>query len=273
MFYLFIFLNPLNIYESNTLKWVPILICIMSMFLSGWINRSLSIKLLPILFLPFIVFHLFNFAYFPFIAILILTGMLMLFVTRENQISKYKFVGGILTASIFLFFLFAQPLIVTQKGFGYADDGALVNANILWDFTKKEDIKLPDHDLKDVNANNYNMTGMKGKTYFVTFWATWCAPCIEEKPKLDKLKQTYNGNQEIEFIDISFDYNNDKWIQFVEKNSPLGLQLVAEDQKTTSRLLGFEGIPMHLIVTENGFYKKYRSFETAQTVIHNIFME
>ena len=40
---------------------------------------------------------------------------------------------------------------------------------------------------EDINLSNYN-----GKLILMNFWATWCEPCKEEMPSLDKLAVDQN---------------------------------------------------------------------------------
>lgn len=271
LFYFFIFLNPLGIYESNTLKWIPVLIIGVSLYFSGRINQNTSLKLLPILFLPLILLKPFNFFYLPFIIIICIIGVLSLLVTRKNLLPKYKKISWIAMAGIFLYFLLTQPFILVHKGINYDNSGELVNALVLWDFTKKPDLELPDHVLVDRENLDFNMNSISGKTYFITFWATWCAPCMKDKPELEKLKKDYKHNAKIEFIDVSFDGNREKWLQYIENSQPSGLQLFSKSQQKTSRVLNFQGIPMYFIVDPNGTYKEYRSFQVAKKIIENSF--
>lgn len=266
LFYFFIFLNPFNIYEAHTLKWVPILIALISMYISGLINKDTPIILLPFLFLPFIIFDLFNYTYFPFILILIVVGILMLVITRSHPLFKNSHLSWAPVIAIFIFFLISQPLILAKDGFGYDDYGNLINVNILWGSAQAETYKLPSHLLLDKNNLEFDMADIKGKTHFITFWATWCAPCIEEQPDLERLKEELKNNSNIVFIDISFDDRN-KWLKYLEKENLKGIQLISKSQKETSRALNFAGIPMHFIVDPDGNYKEYKPFEVAKKVI------
>jgi len=40
--------------------------------------------------------------------------------------------------------------------------------------------------LIDLNEQPINLEKYKGKTIFLNFWATWCKPCIEEMPTIEK---------------------------------------------------------------------------------------
>ncbi len=270
LFYLFVFLNPLRIHEVNSLKWIPILITIVGLYISGRLNRNTPTILLPLLFIPFIMFKLFNFLYFPFILALVATGVCTLIVTRNSEKLKYNKLGWVGALGIFLFFFFSQPLILEKKGFGYAADGALLNAQVLWDFSGSKTSTLPHHHLLQQNNTEFDIASLKGKIHLITFWATWCAPCIKEKPALEALKKRLSEYKKIAFVDISFDTDRDKWSKYLEKKPAMGVQLISKNLQKTSREFNFAGIPMHIIVNPDGTYKKYRSWKVVKNIVEKL---
>ncbi|MCW8963307.1 MAG: TlpA family protein disulfide reductase [Gammaproteobacteria bacterium] len=47
--------------------------------------------------------------------------------------------------------------------------------------------------LKDMQGKTHRLSGYRGKVVLVNFWATWCPPCIEELPSLQRLLELYEG--------------------------------------------------------------------------------
>jgi cytochrome c biogenesis protein CcmG, thiol:disulfide interchange protein DsbE len=54
----------------------------------------------------------------------------------------------------------------------------------------------------------FDLAKMQGKVVLVNYWATWCAPCRKEMPKLDAFYRRYHG-QGLEMIGISVDFPRD----------------------------------------------------------------
>jgi cytochrome c biogenesis protein CcmG, thiol:disulfide interchange protein DsbE len=48
-----------------------------------------------------------------------------------------------------------------------------------------------DFELKDVNGKTYKLSDFKGQPVVLNFFATWCAPCIDEAPELEAFGKEY----------------------------------------------------------------------------------
>ena len=49
----------------------------------------------------------------------------------------------------------------------------------------------PDISLKDMQGNTVTLSQFKGKVVVLNFWATWCPPCREEMPSMERLHQQF----------------------------------------------------------------------------------
>lgn len=58
--------------------------------------------------------------------------------------------------------------------------------------------------MEDSNGKTHSLGEYHGKTLIVNFWATWCAPCVEEMPELTEL-QTELAGKNIQILGIGID--------------------------------------------------------------------
>jgi cytochrome c biogenesis protein CcmG, thiol:disulfide interchange protein DsbE len=62
--------------------------------------------------------------------------------------------------------------------------------------------------LTTFDGSTLDLAKMRGKVVMVNYWATWCAPCRKEMPKLDAFYRRYHA-QGLEIIGISIDFERD----------------------------------------------------------------
>lgn len=54
-----------------------------------------------------------------------------------------------------------------------------------------------DFELKDMKGNTVKLSHYKGKKVYLKFWATWCGPCHQSMPELNKLVEEKDRDFEI----------------------------------------------------------------------------
>jgi thiol-disulfide isomerase/thioredoxin len=111
---------------------------------------------------------------------------------------------------------------------------------------------LKDFAFMNANGQEEMLSDYKGKVILLNFWATWCGPCVEEMPGLDRL-QAELGDDKFQVLAVSQDLHGmKKVLQFREK---WGLEnLAALNDKTTKsgRAAGVFGLPATLLINSDG---------------------
>lgn len=64
--------------------------------------------------------------------------------------------------------------------------------------------RLPEIGLKDLSGRKVDVASLRGKVVIVDFLASWCAPCKQELPVLEKLYKKYQG-QGLVVVGVSVD--------------------------------------------------------------------
>ena len=65
--------------------------------------------------------------------------------------------------------------------------------------------QFPEFNLENINGTQTTLNSLKGEIVFINLWFTACAPCIDEMPALNDLKEEYKDK--VKFIAITFDGN------------------------------------------------------------------
>jgi thiol-disulfide isomerase/thioredoxin len=80
----------------------------------------------------------------------------------------------------------------------------------------KGDPDPPPLSLPNLEDGRVESVDFAGRVTVVNFWATWCPPCVEEIPSLNRLRQRMQGKP---FALISVDYAEDRKrvVEFLEK--------------------------------------------------------
>ncbi len=87
---------------------------------------------------------------------------------------------------------------------------------------------------------------------YLNFWATWCGPCIQNIPELNKLIAQYEKNSHVNFLNICLDCERDKWLTSIAKYKLKGVNLIAEGN-WNSKLRSYfniKGIPHYTIINK-----------------------
>lgn len=108
---------------------------------------------------------------------------------------------------------------------------------------------VPALKLKDLKGGSHPLSDYKGKTVIVSFWASWCRPCLEEMPSLVKLKQNNSDNLEILAVNIR---ENKETIQRFTKAMNINFPILQDTDSTTVKDWKVYVYPSNFIIDKMG---------------------
>lgn len=113
----------------------------------------------------------------------------------------------------------------------------------------------PEFDYVNHKGGKTKLSDFRGKYVYIDLWATWCGPCRQEIPYLQKIEEKYHGKN-IEFVSISIDNakDNEKWKKFVSDKNLGGVQLFADKDWESEFVVkyGVTGIPRFILIDPKG---------------------
>jgi thiol-disulfide isomerase/thioredoxin len=120
---------------------------------------------------------------------------------------------------------------------------------------------MPAFNLPDaVTGAAVNSSVFTGKTLLITFFATWCPPCMQEIPTLIDLHQHFSGDN-FSVIALSVDEGGPKVVAKLVKNRSITYPVLMADEGTAQNFGGIVGIPTSFLVNKEGnIVKKYPGY-------------
>lgn len=114
----------------------------------------------------------------------------------------------------------------------------------------------PEIELKDAASGKKILSSeLKGKVLFVNFWASWCGPCREEMPSIDKLSKYFSANQDFILLPVLYRDSPQDAMNYL-KQSGFNLPILIDKDGKAARSYGLRGIPETYIVDKKGITRK-----------------
>ena len=111
--------------------------------------------------------------------------------------------------------------------------------------------KAPDFTLPDLDGKMVRLADQKGKVVFLNIWATWCPPCVDEMPSMEKLYQQLKG-EDFEILAVSIDKQGAKAVLPFMKKHNLSFTALIDAKESLKYKYQTTGVPETFIIDRNG---------------------
>ncbi len=125
----------------------------------------------------------------------------------------------------------------------------------------------PNFTLVLLDGKNFQLSDYKGKPVLINFFASWCLPCREEMPAIEKIVGEYT-NKGVVFLAISTDDTEANAKDFIKKYGvtfPAGIDKTTEIQK----FFGLYGIPTTYFIDKQGIVNYFHSGAVTEELLQN----
>jgi thiol-disulfide isomerase/thioredoxin len=111
----------------------------------------------------------------------------------------------------------------------------------------------PDIGVKEwIDQQPTKLSELRGRVVLLDFWATWCGPCREALPHMQKLAKKFEG-EPLVVLSVSLDENEQKWKDFIAKNGMTWPQyLDGGFTGPVSRMFAVNAIPHTFTIDADG---------------------
>ncbi|TDL32565.1 TlpA family protein disulfide reductase [Jeotgalibacillus sp. S-D1] len=117
----------------------------------------------------------------------------------------------------------------------------------------------PDFSLQSLQGETVKLSDMRGKTVILNFWTSWCPPCHEEIPELEKFQADYiKDHPDVVLLGINLtqeDHGEEKIKSFVKANQ-MTFPVLLDTEGNVARAYTILTIPSTYIVDSEGNIKQ-----------------
>ncbi len=108
----------------------------------------------------------------------------------------------------------------------------------------------PDFTRNDLSGQPLRLDQFRGRVVLLNFWATWCAPCIEEIPVFSRWQRQY-GDAGLQVIGVSMDDDEAAVRRFLAKHE-VPYPILMGDAKLGKAFGGVYGLPQSFLIDARG---------------------
>lgn len=138
-------------------------------------------------------------------------------------------------------------------------------------FAKAKHVELKgpakDFTLKSNSGKNVRLSDLRGQVVMVNFWASWCGPCRQEMPLLDKLAKRY---EPAGFKLLGVNVDSDKALaDKLLREIPVGFEILYDPDSKVSELYKVETMPSSVLIDCDGNLNYlHRGYENGDIKIY-----
>jgi len=152
--------------------------------------------------------------------------------------------GGV---AAFLYVLFAASSKPEPQGYARFAKGAMSSLAVM-----EAAPPLPVQPLKDAAGAETTLAAFEGQPMLVNFWATWCAPCMEEMPTLGALARRFEGRLAVVAVNLDAASDGEKAQRELARLSESSLAFLTEPTRKILFDAEARGMPTTILYDREG---------------------
>ncbi len=111
---------------------------------------------------------------------------------------------------------------------------------------------VPEIAFQTLDGQETTLAAFAGKVVVLNLWATWCAPCREEMPALDRLQAMF-ADRDVIVLALSVDRAGPERVQkFLDEIGVQHLHVYRDPKAAATRALKVPGLPATLLIDRQG---------------------
>ena len=112
------------------------------------------------------------------------------------------------------------------------------------------DVPAPDFTLQDTNGRTHRLSEYRGKPVIINFWTTWCPPCREELPSMNRAWQLLE-QEDVAMLAINMGEDEDTIFIF-SADYPTDFPILMDQSGEVIEQWPVKGLPTTYVIAPDG---------------------
>jgi peroxiredoxin len=125
-------------------------------------------------------------------------------------------------------------------------------ASGLWALTHRGPRLAPDFAVTDLQGRTVRLSALRGKVVLLNLWTTWCPPCVEEMPSMERLWASLHGD-DFALLAVSQDEEGRHVVEPFVERMRLSLPVFLDPDRQVGDRYGVWGYPETFVIDRNGY--------------------
>jgi len=139
---------------------------------------------------------------------------------------------------------------MTRAAFAALAVLALVTTSVVPARALSRGSRAPEIGLRDTSGRPVRLSQLRGKVVLVDFWASWCGPCGEEMPFLERLHDRY-ADQGLVIIAVNIDNEEANMRRFLRR-TPVSFRVVHDGRHRVADRYNPPRMPSSFLIDQRG---------------------
>ncbi|ARU56373.1 thiol-disulfide isomerase-like protein [Oleiphilus messinensis] len=113
----------------------------------------------------------------------------------------------------------------------------------------------PDFTLKSTTGQNLRLNDYRGQVVLLNFWASWCGPCRQEMPELEKIQQKWS-KYGFTVLAVNVDAQQALADKFLQSQS-VSFPVLYDHQNRVTQLFEVKAMPSTVLIDRNGIARHW----------------
>lgn len=111
--------------------------------------------------------------------------------------------------------------------------------------------EAPDFSFTTLDGELSQLSDYKDKVVYLSFWASWCKPCIINFDKYEEMRSQM-ANEGVVLLNVNIDKSEELWRKAVSRHSIDGTHVRGHDLESLQELYKLYSIPSYEIINKKG---------------------